>query len=175
MNWLLPGYYYNEEYKYIICKYCGRRILLKHVGLDNYKIILLNFDGSYHMYSKLVKSGKIFLNLSNNSKKTMNDWTDFWFYQIRSNIIYYNAKEKIAYVNRREQIDIHITNKFDDVQKKSVYYLNEIVIITKVRWCIYYNRQSLVSIDKSSIKILGISKGDTFFEQEIIDDDISMK
>ena len=54
MNWLIPNYYININYKKVKCRYCGTEIFLNpNIQSKNGKIKPVNLDNSAHNCSKL--------------------------------------------------------------------------------------------------------------------------
>jgi len=49
MNWLIPSYYYNIDYKYVKCKYYGTKIILnQNIKSRNGQTKPINLDYSPH-------------------------------------------------------------------------------------------------------------------------------
>jgi hypothetical protein len=53
MNWLIPNYYVNIEYKNVKCKYCSTIIIFnKNIKSKDGKIKPINLDNSPHNCNK---------------------------------------------------------------------------------------------------------------------------
>ena len=62
MNWLIPNYYVNIEYKNVKCKYCGTIIILnQNIRSKTGKIKPINLDNSLHYCDKLDQKGSSLL------------------------------------------------------------------------------------------------------------------
>lgn len=49
MNWIIPSYYNNTEYKNVKCRYCGIELILnRNIKSNNDQFKLVNLDNSLH-------------------------------------------------------------------------------------------------------------------------------
>ena len=74
---------------------------------------------------------------SNNSPKNMriiNQWADFWCYDIGVNVITANTKEKTTFENWSIWRDKSIPKELHESRKKNGYYDKGIAIITGRLW-----------------------------------------
>lgn len=56
MNWLIPTYYNNTEYKNVKCRYCGTEITFnRNIKSENGQVKPLHLDHSPHNCYKLYK------------------------------------------------------------------------------------------------------------------------
>jgi hypothetical protein len=54
MNWLIPSYYDNTEYKNVKCRHCGIEVILNpKIKSENDRIKPVNLDHSSHNCCKL--------------------------------------------------------------------------------------------------------------------------
>ena len=54
MNWLIPTYYYNVDYKSVKCRYCGTEITFnRNIKSRDDQIQSVNLDHSPHNCCKL--------------------------------------------------------------------------------------------------------------------------
>ena len=70
-----------------------------------------------------------------NSQSTiLNDWSDFWFYEIGANIVKADTKKKETYEKWSEYSDKSIPDEVHEIRKKAGYYNNGIAVITGRLW-----------------------------------------
>jgi hypothetical protein len=56
MNWIIPSYYNNTEYKNVKCRHCGIEIILnRNIKSRNGQINPVNLDHSLHNCCKLTQ------------------------------------------------------------------------------------------------------------------------
>ena len=72
--------------------------------------------------------------MSNPQSTILNDWSDFWHYEIGTNIVCANTKKKETYEKWSEYSDKSIPDEVHEIRKKAGYYNNGIAVITGRLW-----------------------------------------
>lgn len=117
-----------------------------------------------------IRKGKIFLsadlvdnllNLNNRGfckmspqSTILNDWSDYWFYEIGANIVWANTKKKETYEKWSEYSDKSIPEEVHEARKKAGYYNKGIAVITGRLWRGPYTGKYLVAIDLDNPKAI---------------------
>jgi hypothetical protein len=84
----------------------------------------------------------------------LNDWSDFWFYEIGANIIPANTKEKSTFISWSEFQNKSIPDEVHDARKRSGYYSNGIAVITGRLWRGPFKDKYLIAIDLDNPKAI---------------------
>ena len=84
----------------------------------------------------------------------LNDWSDYWFYEIGANIIPANTIEKNTFVGWSEYQDKPIPKEIHESRKKEGYYNKGIAVITGKLWRGPYAGKCLVAIDLDNPKAI---------------------
>ncbi|HEX5187323.1 MAG TPA: bifunctional DNA primase/polymerase, partial [Nitrososphaeraceae archaeon] len=84
----------------------------------------------------------------------LNDWSDYWFYEIGVNIIPANTREKNTFVGWSEFQDKSIPEQVHEARKKSGHYNNGIALIPGKLWRGPYAEKYLVAIDLDNNKAI---------------------
>jgi hypothetical protein len=84
----------------------------------------------------------------------LNDWSDYWFYDIGVNCISANTKEKNTFESWTNWKDQSIPVEIHESRKKSGHYNNGIAIITGRIWRGPYEGKYLVAIDLDNKKAI---------------------
>jgi hypothetical protein len=84
----------------------------------------------------------------------INDWTDFWFYEIGVNVIPANTKEKKTFENWLSHQDNPIPVELHEQRKKNGEYKNGIAIIPGQIWRGPFKGKYLVAIDLDNKKAI---------------------
>jgi hypothetical protein len=85
---------------------------------------------------------------------TMNDWTDFWFYEKGANVIPANTKGKITFENWSSHQDKPIPVELHEQRKKNGEYENGIAIILGKIWRGPFKDKYLIAIDLDNKKAI---------------------
>jgi P4 family phage/plasmid primase-like protien len=91
---------------------------------------------------------------SNNIHSQIDQWADFWYYEIGVNVIPANTKEKITHQNWSQWQDKSIPMEEHESRKKNGYYKNGIAIILGRIWRGRYEGKYLVAIDLDNQKAI---------------------
>ncbi len=84
----------------------------------------------------------------------LNDWSDFWFYEIGVNIIPANTREKNTSVGWSEYQNESIPEEVHEARKKNGYYNKGIALIPGKLWRGPYEGKYLVAIDLDNKKAI---------------------
>ena len=84
----------------------------------------------------------------------LNDWSDYWFYEIGVNVIPANTKDKNTFESWTNWKDQSIPVEVHESRKKSSHYNNGIAIITGKIWRGPYADKYLVAIDLDNKKAI---------------------
>ena len=84
----------------------------------------------------------------------LNDWSDFWFYEIGANIIPANTKEKNTFESWTNWKDQPIPQQLHESRKKNDLYNKGIALITGKLWRGGYEGKYLVAIDLDNKKAI---------------------
>jgi hypothetical protein len=103
----------------------------------------------------------------------LNDWSDYWFYEIGANVIPANTKDKNTFESWTNWKDQSIPVEVHESRKKSGHYNNGIALITGQLWRGPYYEKYLVAIDLDNRKAINTFCGSeleylkqhTLFEQ----------
>ena len=90
----------------------------------------------------------------NPQSTVLNDWSDFWYYEIGVNIIPANTKEKNTFIGWTEWQDQSIPEHLHERNKRLGYYNNGIAIILGLIWRGKFKSKYLVAIDLDNKKAL---------------------
>ena len=91
---------------------------------------------------------------SNPQSTILNDWSDFWFYDIGANVIPANTKEKHTSVFWSEYQNKSISDEVHETRKKNGDYNKGIAIIPGKMWRGPYASKYLVAIDLDNRKAI---------------------
>src|SRR5215203_25141 len=84
----------------------------------------------------------------------LNEWSDYWFYEIGANIIPANTREKNTFIGWSECQGKPISNEVHESRKKNGYYNNGIALIPGPLWRGPHEGKYLVAIDLDNKKAI---------------------
>jgi putative DNA primase/helicase len=92
--------------------------------------------------------------INNNNINSINDWADFWFYQIGVNVITADTKNKKTYENWLPWQDEPISEEEHELRKKNGEYNKGIALIPGKLWRGLFEDKYLIAIDLDNKKAI---------------------